>query len=434
MSFAIKVIGLAYRFLGGLLAIIKKFWGPGIKFILKFLAVPIYGRYLWFKNKISKKAANSREKIILIFTNRYIVHILIIAIALGVVISNLLAYEKSEDYGRGALINKFIQIEDVETIEDIVAFQDASRVSSYQGEGSLLTSNTFTEAQKAEEQIESEQGGLGLTMTQGGNTLIKPELASTESAKIGSRSVKEYVVKEGDAVSAISDRFNLSVETILWANGLAAKSYIKPGQKLIIPPVDGILHKIAKGDTIAKIAKKYQAVEAQIKNFNYIDDGLLAIGDVIMVPGGKIIAVQRPQYAGSQTTVSSGTIPPLPAGSTMYWPSICRRITQYFRGWRHTGVDIACAVNSEIRASQSGVVSRVQYSRVGYGNNIMINHGGGKQTLYGHLNKIYVTAGQTVTAGQVIGSEGSTGRSTGPHVHFEVLINGTRVNPLNYVR
>ncbi|MFA4871679.1 MAG: peptidoglycan DD-metalloendopeptidase family protein [Patescibacteria group bacterium] len=434
MSFTIKAFNLAGRFSGGLLAIIKKILWPAIKFILKFLVVPIYGRYLWFKNKISKKAANPREKIILIFTNRYIVHILIIAIALGVVASNLLAYEKSEDYGRGALINKFIQIEDIETIEDTVDAQNISQINNYQGEGSLLTSNAFTEAQRKEEQVASEQDGLGLAMTQGGNTLIKPELASTESAKIGSRSVKEYVVKEGDAVSAISDRFNLSVETILWANNLTIRSYIKPGQKLIIPPVDGVLHKITKGDTIAKIAKKYQAVEAQIRNFNYMDDASLAVGDIIIVPGGKIIAVQRPQYAGSQTTVSSGAVPPLPAGSTMYWPSVCRRITQYFRNWRHTGVDIACAVNSEIRAAQSGVVSRVQYSRVGYGNNITINHGSGKQTLYGHLNKIYVTAGQTVSAGQVIGSEGSTGRSTGPHLHFEVLINGARVNPLNYVR
>lgn len=118
----------------------------------------------------------------------------------------------------------------------------------------------------------------------------------------------------------------------------------------------------------------------------------------------------------------------------MLWPIGCSRITQYFKGWIHTGVDIACPYGTAIVAAADGVVSRVQYLNYGYGYNVIIDHGGGKKTLYAHNSSISVVVGQSVSQGEVIAKEGSTGRSTGPHLHFEVIINGQKVNPLSYIR
>ena len=208
--------------------------------------------------------------------------------------------------------------------------------------------------------------------------------------------------------------------------------YIKPRQKLTIPPVTGVLHKVKKGDTVDSLAKKYDAEEKDIKTFNTLGDSL-AVGETVMIPNGRIIYTQTPRNYVRSTEGAYET-PVVASGGKMYYPNSCRKISQYYRGWIHTGVDMNCPWGSAIRAADSGVVTRVQYLRYGYGYNVIIDHGGGKQTLYGHLSQINVSKGQSVSKGQVIALEGSTGRSTGPHLHFEVIINGSRVNPLNYIR
>lgn len=394
--------------------------------------MPIFSRYLWLKNKFAKKAATKREKIILTFTNRYVIHLIIIVIALGVATANLLAYENRENYGQNALIYKIIGLENIEVIEDVAAISEEPQVYSYLSGSAQLGSESYTETQKEEEayQLEPE-----LATTHGGSTLVKPELASTEAAKITRTSIRKYTVEEGDTIGEIAVMFNISVNTILWANNLSFSTYIKPGQELTILPITGVIHLIKKGDTLASIAKKYDASEAKIKEFNNIgSDELLVVGETIMAPGGRIIYTARPRDYTAYVTAPAYSTPTVATGGKMYWPSTCRRITQYFRGWRHTGIDIACGWSKPVRAAEAGVVSRVQYARYGYGYNVTIDHGGGKKTLYAHLGRIEVKVGDEISKAQVIALEGSTGRSTGPHLHFEVIISGSKINPLNYVR
>ena len=117
----------------------------------------------------------------------------------------------------------------------------------------------------------------------------------------------------------------------------------------------------------------------------------------------------------------------------MVWPTTCRRITQYFRGWRHTGVDIACSTGADIYSAEEGVVEKAGWNSGGYGNHIIVKHPDGTKTLYAHIKArgILVSPGDYVKKGQLIAYMGSTGRSTGPHLHFEIIVRGSRINPFN---
>jgi len=403
--------------------------------VFKFVIVPFYDKYLIIKSKFSKKTTSHLEKLILIFTNRYVIHILIIGIAIGVATSNIMAYESSEDYGQDALIYDIISMETYDIGEDIVMNAQETTAKEPLGETIALTRNFFTENQKQQEDILEQQLEADSATTQGGSVLIKPELASTEAAKITRTSIREYTVEEGDSIGSVATDFNISVNTLLWANNLSFNSLIRPGKKLVVPPTSGVLHTIKKGDTIKSIAKKYGATENKIKDFSNIGSGdILVVGETIMVPGGRVIYTVPTRNYASTVTTPVYTTPNVASGGQMYWPSGCRRITQYYRGWIHTGLDIACGFGEPLRASEAGTVSAVNYNRYGYGYHVIINHGGGKQTLYGHMSRIHVKVGQQVAKAQVIGLEGSTGRSTGAHLHFEVRINGSRLNPLNYIR
>lgn len=406
-----------------------------INFIFKFIILPNFGRYLAVKNRITKKTSNIRERVILIFTNQYLIHLIIILIALSVTTSNILAYERREDYGQNALIYKVIGLDNIEIIQDTTTTLEEPKVYSYLGESFQVGSEVFSEAQRKEKELYEEQIDNNVLVTEGGVTLVKPDLVSTESAKVTRTSIKKYQVEAGDALGSIASKFNISIDTILWANNLSSNSYIKPGQELIIPPVSGVLHTIKKGDTLKNIAQKYNASDAKIKEFNNIDnDSLLVVGDTLMVPGGRVIYTIKPRTYVAPPETNQVYTAPVAVSGKMLWPISCRRITQYFKGWRHTGADIACSYGSPIYAAADGVVSRVQYLSYGYGYNVIIDHGGGKKTLYGHASRIDVVEGQHVDQGEVIAREGSTGRSTGPHLHFEVIINGQKVNPLNYIR
>lgn len=434
-TWLLKAINFALFFIGLIFKVLKPIFVGLKNLIFKLIVLPFYQRYSWLKNKFQSKQASTAGKIVLTFTNRHVIHILLALLGVAISAANVAAYENKEGYGQNALIYQLIGVEDLETVQEDASSSSADiPTSDYLGKNGYLRSNVFSEAQRLEEELYQEQIGQNLATTQGGTTLIKPELASTEAAKITRTSVKSYEVEEGDSIGAIANKFNLSVNTILWANNLTFYSLIKPGQKLIIPPTSGVLHLIKKGDTLASIAKKYEADESKVKEFNnLISNEFLVVGETIMVPGGRIIYTQKPRTYSNVNTPTYST-PNVLAGGKMYWPGECRRISQYYRSWIHTGVDIACDYNTTIRAAEAGTISTVQYLRSGYGYHVIVSHGGGKQTLYGHLSRILVKVGDRVNKGQVIGLEGSTGRSTGPHLHFEVRINGSRVNPLNYIR
>jgi len=285
---------------------------------------------------------------------------------------------------------------------------------------------------------------LSLAFNDACDTILKPLFtgASTTSGDTDvpqRREIIYYAVENGDTVSTIARRFGLSINTVLWANNLSAFSLIRPGDSLTILPTSGLLYTVKSGDTISKIAAKYGIDGEKILSVNNIGGGLKA-GATIILPGAKKISAPA---AVARTTTQSGLsvirdlikAPAVKAGAgKMIWPTVGYRITQYF-SWRHTGVDIANKIGTPIYAADAGIVEIAQGGyNGGYGNTIVINHGGGRKTRYGHASKLFVKVGDEVEKGENIAAMGSTGRSTGPHLHFEVLINGTRYNPLNYIK
>lgn len=410
-----------------------RFFSPAGRFFFRSIILPLYGRYIWLKSKAAKIAPEKKDRFLIIFTNRYLIHLLILLIGLGVAFSNILAYETKEDYGQNALIYKLAGVSDAAIIEDNNAVSVDAQAYNYQSEGIFVEGNSFAETGDSD----SDNIFTDLATAQGDLALVKPDIVSTEETKSSLASIRTYTVAEGDTISKIAAKFGVSVNTILWANNLSFSSYVKPGQTLSVPSISGVIYKVAKGDTISKIALKYGVAAAKITEANGLADEGLVIGKNLVIPGGKIIETSKPRTAVAATPAkasASTNAAPVSGTGRMVWPNGCQRITQYYKGWRHTGVDIACPQGTALRAADSGRVTRVQYGRTGYGYNVMIDHGGGIVTLYGHMSSIGVSVGDYVERGQVIGAEGSTGRSTGPHLHFEVRINGAMVNPLSYIR
>jgi murein DD-endopeptidase MepM/ murein hydrolase activator NlpD len=212
---------------------------------------------------------------------------------------------------------------------------------------------------------------------------------------------------------------------------------------LDILPVSGTTYKVKSGDTVGQIAKKFDVEEGKIFQYNNIRSANgLTIGQTIIIPGGSKIkeasAIVRSPSSPSKSNavaVIEKLVNPkkAPASSaSMAWPTEGHRITQYF-SWRHTGLDIANKIGTPLYAAGSGTVEFSGWSN-GYGNNVVINHGNGKKTRYAHASKLFVKVGDSVERGEQIAAMGSTGWSTGSHIHFEVIINGTKYNPLSYIK
>jgi len=230
-------------------------------------------------------------------------------------------------------------------------------------------------------------------------------------------------------LGTIAEKFNLTVSTILWENNLTWNSTIRPGQKLKILPDSGINHEVKSGDTVLAIAKKYQTDAKKIISDNKLADaGDIKIGDLLFIPEGikptRVVSSYKPKTTHYEPAVDTGT--------KLLWPTLSHRMTQYYH-WRHHAVDIGDKTGNPIYASESGKVERSGWSR-GYGYNVVINHGNGIKTVYAHASKLLVSKGESVVRGQTIAAIGSTGWSTGPHLHFEVRVNNIKQNPLNYIK
>jgi murein DD-endopeptidase MepM/ murein hydrolase activator NlpD len=243
-------------------------------------------------------------------------------------------------------------------------------------------------------------------------------------------------VQEGDTISEVAENFNLSTNTILWENNIGVRQFIKPGQELVILPVTGVTHTIKRGDTLNAIASRYRAKADDILEINKLADASeLKVGAKVVVPDGFPPAPVVPAYSRSTSLADIRSIfkPAKPLAGKFNWPTTKKRITQYFRGWRHSGLDIGAGRGQPIYASDDGIVITSGWNARGYGNYVIIDHGNGIHTLYAHNNDNYVKKGARVKKGDIIAAVGSTGRSTGSHVHYEVRINGNRVNPLDYL-
>lgn len=237
--------------------------------------------------------------------------------------------------------------------------------------------------------------------------------------------ISVYEVKKGDTIATVAKLYGVSKNTILWANDLKSEKLI-PGDTLIILPITGVKHTVKKGDTMSTIAKKYKGDVDDIAKYNGIaSDAKLAVGDVVIVPEGEItITVPKVTKTTKASVAAYEKLLDSYANSTpsgfFVRPVVGGIRTQGLHG--HNGVDIGASIGVPVLASATGQVIAAKSSGYngGYGNMIIISHAGNVQTVYGHLSAVRVTVGQQVTQGQVIGAVGNTGKSTGPHLHFEV--------------
>lgn len=247
-----------------------------------------------------------------------------------------------------------------------------------------------------------------------------------------------HVVADGETISSIASLYGLQQDTVLWQNDLTATSKIEPGDELEILPIDGVRHKVARGETIYSIGKKYKLDEAQVQvivdyPFNeFLNDETfeLATGQYIMVPDGV-----KPNVTRTTTTRTVYTTPDagaVTAAGSFVWPA-AGRITQGYRFY-HKAYDIANGGGGPILASDAGTVVASGWDPSGYGNKVVIDHGNGYVTLYAHMSVLQVRVGQRVNRGDVVGQMGSTGRSTGTHLHFEIRQGGVLLNPGNFLR
>ncbi len=241
-----------------------------------------------------------------------------------------------------------------------------------------------------------------------------------------------HTVQAGETVQSIADSYNLAPTTLLWSNTKLEElpDLLRIGQEVVILPVDGAYHTVAEDDTLESIAEKYKVeVEAITSlSFNELRPPLFHIqpGMKLIIPGGT-----KP-YVPRRVTSYSGPVPNEARGTGAFVWSVTGKITQYY-WWGHRAIDIGAPTGSAVLASDGGYVSFVGWTDIGYGYLIIIDHANGYSSYYAHLSQMYVMLGQGVERGQVIGAVGSTGNSTGPHLHLEIRYNGVEQNPLVYL-
>ncbi|HEX2909721.1 MAG TPA: LysM peptidoglycan-binding domain-containing protein [Chloroflexia bacterium] len=268
-----------------------------------------------------------------------------------------------------------------------------------------------------------------------------------------------YTIKPGDTTKSIAEKFGLNTQTLDKNNDLSKG--LKPGQQITILPVDGLIYTVKKGDTLDGVARYLGTSVDNIVNFkpNNVARGIaLQSGQSLVVPGGDWPPPPPPtpapqakpaQVAGSQGSKNTGTANRAPATApkavsnagratgSMVWP-MRGVITTYFGQpiWYgiHKGLDISTGCGTPVIAADGGTVVEAGWSPYGYGINAVIDHGNGIRTRYGHFSRVAVFLGQRVAKGQLVGYEGTTGNSTGCHLHFEVVVRGSYTDPLRWLR
>jgi murein DD-endopeptidase MepM/ murein hydrolase activator NlpD len=286
----------------------------------------------------------------------------------------------------------------------------------------ILFGSIFGKSGVQAQNLSSDEGSVLQTQTSS-ETILPQNRPRTE--------ILSYEVKGGDTISTIAASFNISNDTILWSNDIKDVSDIQPGQILKIPPVTGVLHTVKSGETLVSVAKKYQADAQTIADFpgNSIDDSFsIKSGQQLVVPNGEI-AVAQPARAAVTPRSGSGLASSHGSGQ-LRWP-LSGGISQYASFFHPGAIDITNSVGTPIGAADSGRVITVEKLGYGYGWHVIIDHGNGLTSLYAHMSALYVSVGQNVSKGQTVGALGLTGRTTGPHLHFETRRNGAPVNPLS---
>jgi murein DD-endopeptidase MepM/ murein hydrolase activator NlpD len=248
---------------------------------------------------------------------------------------------------------------------------------------------------------------------------------SDEPFSLPSLKTLNYVVKKGDSLFGISHRFNVSVDAIITANNLKNAQYIKIGTELEVPTVSGIFYTVKRGDSLSSLSSRYGVSVNEIADVNDLSSSVIQVKQRLFIPGGSLSTWERAEALGN-----------------IFKNPVKGRLTSKV-GFRidpftkkpalHAGIDLANRIGTSVRAAQYGRVIYTGY-RGNYGKSVIIIHPQGYKTLYAHLNKINVKKGQTVQQGEQIGQLGNSGRSTGPHLHFEVYQNGRLLDPLKVVK
>ena len=265
-------------------------------------------------------------------------------------------------------------------------------------------------------------------------TAARGVIAGTRSpttvAAPDSRPVVVRTIAKDDTLSTMANYYDLSLESLAFANGISQEDEALPiGHDLLIPPGEGALYKVKDGDTPEDVAARFKVEPAAILSYNrvYFEPEHFAPGQMIFVPGAALPALKRTERTKTIAPPSTASLPA--RTGRLGWP-VNGVLTQYF-WWGHTGVDIAAPFGTGIGASDDGIVVATGWVAVG-GLRVCVQHSEGLQTCYYHTGAVFVSPGQTVARGQLIASIGMTGVTTGPHVHWELKVNGVAKDPLTY--
>ncbi|MEK7632942.1 MAG: M23 family metallopeptidase [Patescibacteria group bacterium] len=422
---------------------------PLTKGILSLIFVPVYRAGFASRRHIVHWYRPAKSRFMFFVTNRAMMHVAILSVVGGTVAINLgmdAVRAETLDAFNKSLAYAVITQEESPVVEeyadmDIAALR--SDATSYLSEGSL---SPVLGASDGQDSMFVNTASLA-----GGGALAVPVLSGSSASVAPRDGIETYVVAEGDMLSTVAARFGISVNTVLWANNLSVKSVLKPGQSLTILPASGVVHTVKSGDTLIKIASTYNSDATNILSVNKLaDSSAITVGQKLIIPGGTPptpAPVKRPTSVASIFSPAPNKTGTAVSGSSrMIWPSDGHGIVRGL-SWFHTGVDIDCnghangTSTDDNYAAADGIVTfagpRFSGYAGGYGNLVIIDHGNGLSTRYGHNYSIYVKSGQQVTAGTPIARCGSTGNSSGTHLHFEVIgSNGSKDyrNPLEYIR
>ena len=253
----------------------------------------------------------------------------------------------------------------------------------------------------------------------------------------GREGIQTYTVQAGDTVLGIADKFGLRPETLQWANPdlEANPDMLSIGDQLTILPQDGLVHKVQPGDTLAALASKYSVDVAEIvgNELNRLPNANtpLVVDQQLVIAGGTKPYANRAVVGITTSPVAVPDSAEVGSGN-FGWPASGSVSQRYWGG--HPAIDITGRVGAPVTAADGGFVTVAGGGwNAGYGNHVIIDHGNGFATLYAHLNSIFVSSGENVSAGQQIGTLGNTGNSTGPHLHFEIRYQSGPRNPSNYL-
>jgi LysM repeat protein len=390
-------------------------------FFIRHIGVPLYRVFFLLRRFVQRLVRPAKHRFTYIISNKYAGHALIVFIVFSVGYVNLQARDvRAETFGQESLLYQLVAADDANIVEVVEAGDLAVTVgtqSSYLTD-SVLDARRYVDIDDLE----------GFTTTEvGAPADTRPEVPEREEIEV-------YVVQEGDTIGQIAERFGLNISTILWSNNLSFTSTIRPGDSLDILPDNGVLYTVKSGDTLSRIASNYSVgIDEIISENNLTSSDTLSIGDKLLLPGGEpptpISTTRRSASVAELFTTPSGTSS---SGGGWFWPTDWRVITQYY-GWRHTGLDVDGNYSTFSYAARAGVVIFSGW-RNGYGLTVEIDHGDGFVTRYAHHSQNYVGYGEVVSAGQALAQTGTTGRSTGTHLHFEIIKNGRFQNPLDYIR